>query len=240
MSVASYQSEFVNDFANYVPSFVEKKVLVVGCGNGIDCSFFINFGADIVHGIDITPAIGSSFQHPKVKYFQDSAEKMPFETGFYDYVYSVAVMEHIPHIDFAFTEMVRVCKTDGMIYCVAAPLWNSREGHHLFGLFPDYPWIHLRLSKEQILQYSILHNISRENSNIKDDIDFMFSDYFNFLSAQNYLDICSKLPVSKIITNELWLESEEYLNEDIFTELKTLGYSKKELLGVSHKFIAQK
>lgn len=240
LTIADYQIQYANDFSRYVPTFVDKTVLVVGCGEGQDCSFFVDFGAKMVYGLDIVPNIGALFQHERVQYVKESADRMPFANDSFDYVYSVATMEHIHKIDLAFAEMVRVCRPEGIIYCIAAPLWNSREGHHYFGLFSEYPWIHLRLSKKEILEYCYVKGIKKGENDISDDIDFMFSDYFNFLPAQRYLDVCSKLPVSKIISNSLWLESEEYLQDDVFRELELLGYTKQELLAVSHIFIAQK
>lgn len=253
MPKENYHTMFANDFAKYIATFEGKKVLVVGCGKGEDCSFFIDFGADTVHGLDITDHIGCNFQHPKVSYFQCSAEEMEFEDCSYDYVYSIAVMEHIHQIDKAFSEMVRVARLGGMIYCVASPLWNSRNGHHEpSGVFNHYPWIHLRLTKQEILEYCqrkrITHiygthvygDLTYPPVNIEDGLEFMFSNYFNFLPAHRYLDVCNQLPVSQIIQNNLLLEADDLLPEDLFLELEALGYSRQELLAVSHTFVARK
>lgn len=235
-----YHTHFANDFARYVPSFAGKEVLVVGCAEGKDCSYFVDFGADRVIGLDIIEDVGQEFQHPKVTYIKCSAEEMEFEDRSFDCVYSVATMEHIHRIDRAFAEMVRVTKPGGWIYCLAAPLWNSRQGHHMFSLFGDYPWIHLRLSPEEILEYSREKGLTGSNGDIKYDIDFMFSDYFNFLPGRRYVEVCSQLEVSEIIDNTLWPEAEENLSKDVFLELQAKGYSKEELLAVSHRFVAKK
>ena len=238
--IEDYQTKFAKDFASYVPNFGGTKVLVVGCAKGKDCTYFVDFGAERVIGLDMIEDIGEEFLHPKVIYIQGSAEDMEFEDCSFDYVYSVATMEHIQRIDRAFAEMVRVTKPGGLIYCFAAPLWNSRQGHHLFTLFGNYPWIHLRLSPEQILKYSRENKLTGSNGDVNCDIDFMFSDYFNFLPARRYLEVCSELNVSEIIDNSLWLEPEENLSEDVFLELQAKGYSKEELLAASHRFIARK
>ena len=242
-----YHTIYANDFAKYVPTFKGKKVLVVGCGKGEDCGFFIDFGADAVHGLDIVDYIGCDFKNQKVSYFQDSAEDMKFDDCTYDYVYSVAVMEHIHQIDKAFSEMVRVTRSGGMIYCVAAPLWNSRNGHHEPSGAFNYPWIHLRLKKQEIIQYCQEKKITHMYGDstyppvdIQQGVEFMFSDYFNFLPAQRYVDVCNQLPVSQVIQNSLVLEAEDLLPEDLFLELGALGYSRQELLAVSHTFVAKK
>ncbi len=243
-----YHQLIFEDFLKYVPSFLDKKflfnkkVLVVGCGDGGDCSYFINQGARKVHGLDISEQIGVNFKHPRVQYFQDSAEAMGFEDNTYDYVYSLASMEHIHNIDKAFNEMVRVARVKGLVYCFAAPLWNSREGHHKFDLFKEFPWIHLRLSQEQILEYCYENDIKSQSLDIDIgcEVEFMFSEYMNCLPSHRYVDVCNQLKVSKIIQNTLWQESDEYLTIDIAHELSNLGYSPHELLTVSHTFVAEK
>lgn len=65
-SKIDYQTHFARDFASYVPSFAGKKVLVVGCSTGKDCSYFVDFGADRVVGVDLIQDIGKDFSHPKV------------------------------------------------------------------------------------------------------------------------------------------------------------------------------
>ena len=239
-SVTDYRKQFAEDCARYVATFPGLRVLVVGCGAGLDCQYFVSFGATVVHGIDPDDHIGSDFRHSSLTYLNGVAEAMPFKDYSYDVVYSVATMEHVHDIQRAFTEIVRVTKREGLIYCVAAPLWNSREGHHHFGLFPDYPWIHLRLSKHGIVKYCRERGISKPGHDVSDDVDFMFSHYFNRLPARRYLEACGCLPVSRLIENSLWFEPEDHLPEDLFVELRGHGYTKEELLAVSHKFVARK
>lgn len=252
-----YHHYFANDFSKYVPSFVGSKVLIVGCGKGEDCRRFIEFGADLVHGLDISENIGKDFKHEKVEYIRCNAEQMQINDATYDYVYSVAALEHIHQIDKAFKEIVRVTRPGGIIYCVAACPWMSREGHHMFGVFDDYPWIHLRLSKEEILNYCLTKNLestdswnhiklllmelySKADIQVEEVVNFMFSDYFNFWPVQKYVDICSALPVSEVIRNSVYHESEDCLTPEIYLELDKLGYSKYELLALTHTFVAVK
>ncbi|OIO80124.1 MAG: hypothetical protein AUJ89_03670 [Candidatus Omnitrophica bacterium CG1_02_43_210] len=128
-----------------------KRCLVVGCGRGKECGYFIRMGASEVHGIDIIDDIGSDYSYAGVKYYKLSAENMDtIRSDFYDIVYSYATMEHIGRIDLAFSQMCRAVRPGGIIYSVAGPLWNSRYGHHKRDFFKDYPWIHLRMDKEKI------------------------------------------------------------------------------------------
>jgi SAM-dependent methyltransferase len=240
---------------------MDKKVLVVGCNDGRDCRFFLEAAA--VHGLDICDDIGQGLTHEKVSYFQESAESMTRPDNYYDLVFSAATMEHIPNIEAAFSEIWRVTKPGGMIYCVAAPLWNSYEGHHQYGLFADYPWIHLRLSKNDLILYlqkykqledlkplvtlqeqegllSIPLKSEDKDSYVKNLAEFMFSDYFNFVPSTKYVEAALSLDVSYIIRNDIWQDGEQYLTDDILVELNRKGYNKDEVLSVAHTYIAVK
>lgn len=247
----SYLDFFSKDCLRYIPSsrLSQKKVLVVGCGNGGDCAPFVE--AQEVHGIDICDDIGQNFIHDKVQYFQESAESMNRESNYYDLVFSVATLEHIHNLEAAFAEILRVTKLGGLIYCVAAPLWNSYEGHHTYGVFPEFPWIHLRLSPEELIHYIearedigsytyIGNSTSIEKSKIQDLVSFIFSDYFNRISAETYLRIADSLDISYCIRNDIWHEGQALLTSDILKELQAKGFSQEELLSVSHTFVAIK
>lgn len=217
-----------------------SRVLVVGAGRGKDCTYFVEFGAREVHGLDIADDLGADFQHPRVRYHACSAEQMPFASGSFDLVYSVATMEHIPDIARAFSEMVRVTRPGGLTYCFAAPLWNAHDGHHLFKLWPEMPWIHLRLSRDEMIAYSRrVGTRPRGDYDISVDVDFVFSSYFNRVPASRYVEVCARLPVSRLLANDLVHDAPDKLPDDVYRELAA-RYSREELLSQCHKFVAVK
>ena len=71
-------------------------------------------------------------------------------------------------------------------------------------------------------------------------VDFMFSDYFNRHPAAQYLTIAGDLDVSYLIRNDIWQDGEALLTPDILEELIAKGFSKEELLSVSHTYVAIK
>lgn len=221
-----------------------KQCLVVGCKRGEDCRWLLKFGAIKVHGIDICNDMGIDFRHRKVKYFNVSAEDMHgIDSNTYDLVYCLATMEHIPNIDKAFAEMVRVTKPQGVIFSFSAPLWNSKEGHHKGNFFKDYPWIHLRLSESEIIELCEKNNIIDETGllSMKKHVEYMLNDrYFNKLPAKSYIDVCKNLQHVNIIENKLSFYKEEELPSEIFAELEPKGYTKEELLAGNHTFVARK
>lgn len=220
-----------------------KKCLVVGCNKGMECRYFVRFGAALVDGVDIIDDIGSEYKNSKVRYCKTSVEKIQdIESNFYDLVYCYAVMEHIAHIDLAFSEMIRAAKPSGIIYCIAGPLWNSRYGHHKWDFFKKYPWIHLRMNEAEIYNYCKIEHISDPaGTDMKHHIAYMLNPlFFNKLLAERYVRTCNSLDGIEMICNKLIFEKEKYLTSEIYAELMPKGYTRQELLAKRHIFIGRK
>ncbi|MBT9313002.1 class I SAM-dependent methyltransferase [Leptothoe kymatousa] len=244
MDYNKYHAEIANSYLDVAL----KEVLVVGCNRGKDVRYFIDFGAQTVCGVDVIDDIGSEYAHENVEYHKISVEGLSFQDNLFDLVYCFATMEHVPNIQRGFSEMVRVTKPGGVIYCVASPLWNSRQGHHYSHVFDiqKYPWLHLRMNKEEIKQGC--HNgtieYPRHMTNINSNIDYMMdAKNFNFSFAKEYIDICNQFLNVDIIRNDLDSEPEEcldYLSEDKLDKLMQKGLDSTELLALTHTFIATK
>lgn len=220
-----------------------KSVLVVGCNIGKDCSYFVNAGAREVHGLDVESNIGSEYQHARVRYFRQSAENMSLNSNRYDLVYAVATMEHVPDIQAAFKEMARVTKRGGGIYCLASPLWNSRQGHHLGQYFPDEPWIHLRKTQSEVLEYLNANEVAIDPANQSREVvsAYMYDKRnFNMIASSHYIEVCQDLDKFHIIRNDLDCDGPETLPQEIKDELARRGYTERELLAVTHTFIGRK
>jgi ubiquinone/menaquinone biosynthesis C-methylase UbiE len=91
------------------------RVLVVGCGSGIEAATFAaEWGAQVV-GIDIEPRFD-----PKAARLVDlrvgDATDLQFPEGFFDLVYSFHALEHIPAHRKALSEMKRVLAPGGMFF----------------------------------------------------------------------------------------------------------------------------
>lgn len=219
-------------------------VLVVGCNRGEDCKLFVDMGSKSVTGLDVMSEIGGSFQHPRVTYCKASAEEMPFESESFDLVFCFATMEHVPEIELAFREMARVTAAGGIVFSLAAPLWNSREGHHMFGVFPaDQPWIHLRKSKREILELCAARGIETRSDGVAIEavVDYMLDPrFFNKRSARNYISASSDLPDMTILRNQLDLEPKESVPTEIALELEGLGFDDIEIRALTHLYIARK
>ncbi len=217
-----------------------RRVLVVGCNRGGDCSHFVQFGAREVHGVDVAEEVGADYTHAVVQYHRCSAEEMPLADDGFDLVYCFATMEHIPEIERAFREMARVTAVGGVVYCVASPLWNSRFGHHKPDLFGAVPWIHLRMSPEEIVSYARATGISPPEG-IEAHVEYMLHPaFFNKTPAHRYITVCSMLPGMEVIRNHIDFEPDCLLTPVVELELKDRGYGRTELLALTHTYIGKK
>lgn len=220
-----------------------KDVLVIGCNTGRECRLFIELGARAVHGVDVIAEVGQGYSDPRITYHRISAERMDLNDNQFDLTYCFATMEHISRIDFAFPELVRVTKPGGIIYSVSAPLWNSRYGHHKDDIFPNFPWIHLRLTKDEILAYCRQRGIGDPMSGVPIEVhvEYMLNPtYFNKTPAKKYLEVCNQLRGVKIIRNDITYDDDSLLPQAIFAELAERGYAREELLASVHTFVARK
>lgn len=97
--------------------FVEP-VLDVGCGNGFVTKILLsNRGKKFECGIDLSPSeiklakLSGSFKSCKV----GSVYKLPFKNNSFNTVFSNSVIEHLPNLDLALTEISRVLKPSGQL-----------------------------------------------------------------------------------------------------------------------------
>lgn len=98
-----------------------KRVLEIGFGPGYDALKFMQNGADY-SGIDLTPEnVDRTRRHlaffdfaPDVK--QGDAEELPFPDSTFDITYSNGVLHHVPDMEKAFREALRVLRPGGDFY----------------------------------------------------------------------------------------------------------------------------
>lgn len=109
----------VNAILNFFGDINSKTVLDVGCGKGRFSRITAEKGA-IVTGVDISKKLlGTARRKIKnVNFVRDSATNLSFSNESFDYVFSVEVLEHVPHTQTTIKEMVRVLKKNGKIIII--------------------------------------------------------------------------------------------------------------------------
>jgi len=111
----------------YIHSFAQftrwhgQKVLEIGIGAGTDFLQFVRAGA-CAHGVDLTQESVENVSNRLRVYCLEAkdlrvcnAEQLPYESGFFDLVYSWGVIHHAENMEKVFAEIYRVTRPGGRI-----------------------------------------------------------------------------------------------------------------------------
>jgi ubiquinone/menaquinone biosynthesis C-methylase UbiE len=91
------------------------RLLVVGCGSGLEAAILAReLGADVT-GIDVQENFDPQAAGIARLQYGD-AMAMPFEDGSFDYIYSYHALEHIPDPEKALSEIRRVLRNGGGVW----------------------------------------------------------------------------------------------------------------------------
>jgi ubiquinone/menaquinone biosynthesis C-methylase UbiE len=101
-------------------SLKNKKVLDLGCGDGIDLKHLANLGGD-VYGLDASKELLEKAKKAlqNAKFINASFQNIPFEDDFFDLVYSKYAIQTVDDLDLVFQEVHRVLKVGGIFLFVA-------------------------------------------------------------------------------------------------------------------------
>jgi len=148
-----YNKAYLNSMFQYIPSIKGRKVLEVGCSDGLACDLLLCEEPRQITGIDVMDIVGCAYRDPRVDYQRVDGSILPFEDNSFDLCYSIATLEHCFDPFKVIEEMRRVLTPGGYCYIQAGPLYYSPFGHHMFGYFDDEPWVHLRRSPDEMIEY---------------------------------------------------------------------------------------
>ena len=157
------KSKDCKDFETVTGDFLIKRILLetlhhfvkldggslgleIGCGSGfqsalLSCQVKKLIATDMPsfnpqthsRGIDVAGKLLAKLDVRNVKLVSCSGECLPFSDGTFDFVFSMAVLEHINDKGLALREMFRVLKPDGMvIFCVPTHIASLFAFPHLF------------------------------------------------------------------------------------------------------------
>jgi len=183
-----------------------EKVLDLGCGNARFFEVLKEKKADY-YGVDNSEnliAIAKK-KYPKAKFQIAEALNLPFPNNFFDKVYSLAVLHHIPSKNFRLSflkEVKRILKPGGLLILKVWDLWKREEGLKLIFKYTflkligksklDFgdiflPW---RNSQGKILASRYYHCFKkREMENLVKETGFKIKESF-FRGEKERIDIC--------------------------------------------------
>jgi ubiquinone/menaquinone biosynthesis C-methylase UbiE len=101
----------------YASKRVQGKVLDVGCGTGYG-SRILHDANNNVYGIDVSQSAidYARSNYPGPEYICCSAEKLPFEDGYFDAITAFEVIEHVSNPYDTLSEIHRVLKRGGSLF----------------------------------------------------------------------------------------------------------------------------
>ncbi len=123
-NACNYYADLVNFVSRVSPLRAEgnpQSLLDVGCGCGWS-SFFLAKAGYRTTGVDLNPG---EFEPPPIDNLtlrEGNALALPFADSSFDIVVSYQCLEHVPKPEAALKEMIRVCKTNGIISIVGPNL----------------------------------------------------------------------------------------------------------------------
>lgn len=92
-----------------------KRILVLGCGNGLEAAAMATMLNIDVYGVDVNQDFHPyGLQHAHLQNYNGLT--LPFENDFFDAVYSFHVLEHVDDVSYTVWELRRVTREDGFVY----------------------------------------------------------------------------------------------------------------------------
>lgn len=117
-------------FRKMLPPLKGKDILDIGCGEGSDCSFYLQSGAKSVTGLDASKELldKAKNKYPGIKFEYGIFEKLPFADNEFDYVFSKYALMTSSDLETIFIEVNRVLKQGGIFtFLVTHPIRQFYE-----------------------------------------------------------------------------------------------------------------
>ncbi len=129
-----------------------QNILSIGCSTGIIEVLFKEMGL-VVYGVDAAPlALKEAKKRGVITKCADIGDTLPYEDGFFDFVFAGEIIEHVMNTRNFLSEIHRVLKRKGVVIITTPNLARIEDRiRFLFGKTPkhttpihDYLYLHIR------------------------------------------------------------------------------------------------
>lgn len=184
-----YQDFLLKDFMKQICVDNFKNKIILEFGSDLKLSVaqkFIELGAKEI--ICVNPAFDENLvpNNPKIKIIRDFGENTALKSRKFDFIFGIALLEHVANPKKLFQETKRMLKRNGFAYLQGNPLYTGSLGHHTWVETSEYSyrfsdntnpfedWEHLTLrTKEDFIENLKTKNIP--NDHIEKIINYLFS-----------------------------------------------------------------
>ena len=107
---------------NWIKLFLkDKNCLILGCGNGHDCSELEKYCKNIV-GVDISSRLikEAKYNFKNINFIQADAELLPFKNCSFDVVYCKSILHHL-NFEKSIIELTRILRIEGILFIAYEP-----------------------------------------------------------------------------------------------------------------------
>lgn len=124
----------VGDFTQRAGDPKGKRLLDIGFGSGLYSVAFARAGAE-THGLEVNDVLfkiaceNARDAGVNVDFRVYEGTTLPFADNFFDYIFSVSVIEHVTDARMMVHEACRVLKPGGKFYLAFPNRWRPREAH---------------------------------------------------------------------------------------------------------------
>jgi len=166
----TWQAHWVSQTSGFADA---TRILEVGAG-GFETSVYLarRFPEKEFVGLDFTlsplalKTLGNGPSNLTVVK-HDARNMRIFAEGYFDFIFSVAVMEHIAELADHLEETARILRKDGLYCFWQAPFWSCSKGHHFRHDAPDCPippYSHLHLTQSEMREQLIERGIAPDEA----------------------------------------------------------------------------
>ena len=145
--LAAHDEDYLRHYVELVARYTSPsdRILDIGCGNGLSSQLLNQGGFDVV-GTDISPLFlkdAMDWQNDRLRYQVCDVVELPFDNESFDVISSNELIEHLPDVEAALLEMVRVVRKGGRVVFsgpnLCSPLMPMLDWFRLMGGKPGRP-----------------------------------------------------------------------------------------------------